>query len=113
MHELSIVLEIVKTVENFARENGVSKIDTLVLQIGELSSTIPRYIEDCYPMAIEGSLLENTKLEIEILPGNAFCLDCEETYNLKENNSVCPHCGSESFKIMSGHEFFIKEIVTS
>ncbi|MBL8967680.1 MAG: hydrogenase maturation nickel metallochaperone HypA, partial [Spirochaetaceae bacterium] len=41
MHELGVVIEIVKTVEDFAKANGVTKVDTIVLQIGELSSIIP------------------------------------------------------------------------
>lgn len=113
MHELSIVLEIVKTVEAFARENGVSKINTLVLQIGELSTAIPQYIEDCYPMAVEGTLLENAELEIEILPGTAFCLVCEKTFNLKENDNSCPDCHGDNYRIEGGREFMIKEIVTA
>ncbi|MBN2628833.1 MAG: hydrogenase maturation nickel metallochaperone HypA [Spirochaetales bacterium] len=112
MHELSIVLEIVKNVENIARRNGVSKIDTLVLQIGELSSTIPRYVEACYPMAVEGSLLADTKLEIEVMPGNAFCRGCGDVFNLRENDGICPGCGEEDFDVISGREFFIKEILT-
>jgi len=110
MHELSIVLEIVNNVEKIARQNGVSKIDTLVLQIGELSSTIPRYVEACYPMAVEGSMLEDTKLEIEIMPGNAFCRRCDNVFNLRENDGACPGCGGDDFDVISGREFFIKEL---
>lgn len=45
MHELGILMEIVKTVEKFAVENQVDKIETLVLQIGEISSAIPEYMK--------------------------------------------------------------------
>ncbi|OYO91143.1 hydrogenase nickel incorporation protein HypA, partial [Lachnotalea glycerini] len=51
MHEIGVMMEVVKTVENFAKQNGVTQIQTLVLQIGELSSVIPRYIEACFPAA--------------------------------------------------------------
>ncbi len=34
MHELGIMINVVQTVENFAMENGITEIDTLVLQIG-------------------------------------------------------------------------------
>jgi len=52
MHELGIMINVVSTVENFARQNGVSKIDTLVLQVGELSPVVPQYIQACYPAAV-------------------------------------------------------------
>jgi len=111
VHELGIVIEVVKTVENFAEKNGVTKIDTLVLQIGELSSIIPKYIEECYPAAVDGSLLEETKLKIEILPGNAICKNCNKVFNLIVNKKKCPHCKSNNWEIISGKEFMIKEVI--
>ena len=95
MHELGVVFEVVKTVENFAEKNGLTKIDKMVLQIGELSSMIPKYIEACYPAAVDGTLLQDTKLEIEILPGNVICKKCNKVFNLIENKDTCPKCGSK------------------
>lgn len=111
MHELGVVIEVIKTVENFAKDNELTKIDTLVLQIGELSSMIPRYIEACYPAAVDGTLLQDTKLEIEIMPGNAICKKCSKVFNVIENNYMCPNCKSKDWDILCGREFMIKEIV--
>lgn len=111
MHEIGVVIEVIKTVENFAKKNGITKIQTLVLQIGELSSTIPRYVEACYPAAIEGTMLQDTELKIEILPGNGICKECNKVFNIIENNSACPKCGGKHFDVLGGKEFFIKEIV--
>ncbi|EYE87651.1 hydrogenase nickel incorporation protein HypA [Fervidicella metallireducens AeB] len=93
MHELGVVFEVIKTVENFARKNGLTKIDTLVLQIGELSSMIPRYVEACYPAAVDGTLLQDTKLKIEIIPGNGICKKCNNVFNIVDNNSKCQIVG--------------------
>ena len=111
MHELGIVFEVVKTVRNFAEQNGITKIDTLVLQIGELSAIVPRYIEECYPAAVDRTPLEDMKLKIEILPGNGRCLNCSCIFNLPANQGKCPDCGSNEFEILSGKEFMIKEII--
>lgn len=73
MHELGILMEVIQSVESFAKQNSVTKVETLVLQVGELSSIIPRYIEACYPAAVDGTMLQDTKLKIEILPGNGIC----------------------------------------
>ncbi|EMS70586.1 hydrogenase maturation nickel metallochaperone HypA [Ruminiclostridium cellobioparum] len=111
MHELGVILEVIKTVENFAKSNGLTKIDTLVIQVGELSSMIPKYIEACYPAAVDGTLLQDTKLKIEILPGNAICTKCSKVFRLVENSSKCPKCGSTDWEILCGKEFVIKEII--
>lgn len=111
MHELGIVLQIVGRIEAVAKENHLEEIQTLVLEIGELSSMIPRYVEACYPMAVEGTILENTELVIEVLPGNGSCRACGHEYNLPAEKNTCPKCGCQDFVVLSGKEFNIKEIV--
>jgi len=111
MHEIGVLFEVVKSVERLAKENDVEKIETLVLQIGELSSMIPKYMKTLYPAAIEGTILQGSKLEIEILPANGLCKDCNKVFNLMENKGTCPLCGNENFELLSGKELFIKEIV--
>jgi hydrogenase nickel incorporation protein HypA/HybF len=108
---VGVLMEVVKTVENFAKKNGVIQIQTLVLQIGELSSMIPKYIEACYPAAVDGTLLQEAKLKIEVLPGNAICKECHKVFNLIKNNNTCPKCGGKHWEILCGKEFMIKEIV--
>ena len=111
MHELGVVFEVIKTVQVFAEKNGLTKFDKLVLQIGELSSMIPKYIEACYPAAVDGTQLQEMKLEIEILPGNGICKQCNKVFNIIENKQTCPHCGSKNWSLLCGREFMIKEIV--
>lgn len=111
MHELGMVIEIVKQVEKFSLEQGIKEIDTLVLQIGELSGIVPHYIEDVYPMAVEKSFMKDTKLKLEITPGIGECKSCGFTYNLFQNNNVCPLCDSSEYEVISGSDFMIKEIL--
>lgn len=111
LHELGVVIEVVKTVEEIAKEQQLTKIDTIVLQIGELSSMIPYYVEQCFPAATDGTILQDTKLEIEVLPGNAICNNCSKVYHFLDNRRKCPYCDSEKWELISGREFFIKEIV--
>lgn len=113
MHELGVLIEIVKQVEQIADQNEVDKIETLVLQIGELSSMVPQYMKKLYPAAIEGTVLENSTLEIEIIPANGLCKECRQVFNLIKEKGTCPHCQSKSFELLSGKEFMIKEITCS
>ncbi len=110
MHELGIMFHVVKKVEEIVRENGLTEVEALVLQIGELSPVVPQYIRTCYPAAVDGTILQNTRLEIEMLPANARCRSCGCVYNLIERRKICPSCGSEEFELLCGREFNIKEI---
>lgn len=111
MHELGVVFEVIRTVLDFAEKNGVTKIEKVVLQIGELSSMIPKYIEACYPAAVDGTIMQDTKLEIEVLPGNVICKGCNKVFNLLVHNGKCPDCENGYWELISGKEFMIKEIV--
>jgi len=111
MHEIGVVMQIIRTVEDLAREKELTKIQTLVLQIGELSSTIPRYVEACFPAAAQGTLLAETELKIEVLPGTARCRPCGQVFRLVENKNLCPRCQGKDWEILGGKEFLIKELL--
>ncbi|MDY3940210.1 MAG: hydrogenase maturation nickel metallochaperone HypA [Spirochaetia bacterium] len=111
MHELGLMAEIVDKIEAVAKENNVTEIGTLVLNIGEYSGVVPEYVEECYPAVIEGTLLEKTELKINIIPGKALCWNCGKTFAIKGNEDRCPHCQSQNCKVIEGGEFIIKEIV--
>lgn len=72
---------------------------------------IPRYIEAYYPAAVNGTLLQETKLRIEVLPGNAICKQCNKVFNLVANHNQCPNCKEIDWDLLCGKEFMIKEIV--
>lgn len=111
MHELSLVMEVVRKVEAVAKSNQVSQVDTIVLQIGEISPVVPHFVQACYPAAIDGTSLENTKLEIEMVKASASCTNCSKVFDPVEYHGVCPECSSKEHDIITGIEFIIKEIV--
>lgn len=111
MHELGIMINVVNNIEKIAAENGVTRVETMVLQVGELSPVVPHYLEAVYPAAVDGTLLQDTKLEIEVIAANALCMHCGTEFNLMANKKMCPDCGNSEWKLVSGTEFLIKEIV--
>lgn len=110
MHELGVVMEVVKAVEEFAAENGLTEIESLTLEIGELSSMVPRYVEACFPAAAEGTLLEHARLVIETVRGNGRCRGCGKIFHVLSNEGKCPFCGEERPEALGGLEFNIREI---
>ena len=111
MHELGIVIQIVRQLESYMTEHDIRAIDTVVLEIGELSSVYPKYIEDVYPIAVEKTRLKDTKLQIDIRPGIGRCQQCGFAYHLIENHNQCPNCASQNFSVITGREFMIKQIM--
>ncbi|MGL5978247.1 MAG: hydrogenase maturation nickel metallochaperone HypA [Erysipelotrichaceae bacterium] len=111
MHELGIVYEVIRIVDRFAAEQQLTSVEKIVLEIGELSQAIPRFLEECYPAAVDDTAYANTALEIITLPAIALCDTCKTTYNVITQRKTCPACGSQSYQLQSGQEFNIKEIV--
>ena len=111
MHEIGIVRSMCKTVADYARENDIENIAEIVLDNGELSLVISKYVEELFPVvAGEEPLFKNTKLIINTVPGLAECDDCDEIFNVIENDGCCPNCGSFNKQVLSGKDFTIKEI---
>ena len=113
MHELRVIIEVAKAVEEIALENGITEVDTIVLQIGEISSMIPHYIEECYPCAVDGTMLEKTKLKLEIIQATASCHLCHQTFEVVPSEGFCPSCHTKEWTLLTGKEFLIKELIVS
>ena len=112
MHELGIVFHIAKKVESIAVENHVNHVAKVVLEIGEVSTVVPSYLEDCWKWkCTKSEILKDCALEIEMIPAVTFCEDCEKTYGTVEHGKTCPYCGSEHTYLVQGNAHTIKEIV--
>lgn len=111
MHELSICYNIVETLDDVVKENDLTEVESIVLEIGELSTIVPKYMADCFPCAVDGTMYEKAKLTIETVPGVGRCKHCGYSYRLLPEKGICPKCGVNDFDLLSGKEFNIKEIV--
>ena len=112
MHELGIVFEIVKRVEMVAEENQFEQEDimTVVVEVGEASTIVPKYLIECWPAAVDRTGMEESKLEVEIIVACVECKKCGEVYEYLNSGKVCPKCGSPECVMVTGQEFNIKEI---
>ena len=112
MHELGLVFQMAKVVmETLAAEEDVTAIDTVVVEIGVLSSVVPHYFEACFPAAADRyPLFVGAKLVIQQIPALACCRNCSRKYPIVKHNGYCPACGSFEKDILSGREFNIREV---
>ena len=82
MHELGIIVHVMRTVEEVAAENNLTEIRSVTCEIGEVSGVVPEYMADCWGYARSRSeLLKDSELKIEIIPGVTMCEDCGKTYS--------------------------------
>ena len=111
MHELGIIVQINKTLQNVAKENNVKKIGSVTLEIGEVSGIIPSYFEECWRFyRKKDPLLYEAELRMETILGITYCEDCQRTYETVKHGRTCPYCQSENTYLVQGNECNFKEI---
>ena len=111
MHELGVTFHIMDHLEKVAKENQVTHIHSVTLELGEVSTVIESYLQNCWTWAAKKRpLFADAKLIVETLPAITYCEDCEKTYPTVEYGKICSHCGSERTYLLQGSEFNIKEI---
>ena len=111
MHELGIVFHIIDTLEEVGRENHLASIQSVTVELGEVSTVIPEYLTDCWNWAVKKKeLLKETVMHVEVLPAVTLCRDCGKEYGTVEHGRICPWCGSEKTHLVRGSEINIKQI---
>ncbi len=111
MHELGIVFHIIKTIEEVAEEQKLTKVSKVVLEVGEVSTVIPEYLQDCWKWACKKSeLMNGSELVNETIKAETYCEDCQRTYETVKYAKICPYCNSENTYLIKGNEVQIKEI---
>ena len=111
MHELGIVFYIIRDVKEAALANGADKVSKVVMNIGEVSTVVPDYLQDCWKWAVKKEeLLEDCELEIRPVPAVSWCDHCKSEYPTVPHGKVCPACGSGETWLLRGNEVEIKAI---
>lgn len=111
MHELGLIYQVIKTVDEVKKEQGLTEICEITLSVGEMTDVVPRFLEEAWKNARQVLGYESTKLTVEIVEGRAKCNDCGNIELVKSFDFECPHCKSTNLSIISGREFEIKNIV--
>jgi hydrogenase nickel incorporation protein HypA/HybF len=113
MHELPITEEILNIVLKHAQKNKVQKVMTIRLQIGKLSDLEDEWIQRYFDYLSKDTVAEGAQLEIERMPVRMQCNACFQAYEVAaigEDNFVCPHCGEKDGSLISGREYYVKDM---
>ena len=114
MHELPVTKSILDIVIKHAEANNVKRIISINLMIGDLSELENEWIQHYFDYLSKDTIAENAKLKIKRIPLVMQCNQCSHTVEVKirEIKKIqCPVCGhKKNFSIISGREYYIKDI---
>ena len=109
MHEVPIVKDIVKTLEE-AYPDSFDRIIKVQVEAGLLCSVQPILIQNAFEaLMLEDKRLAEIDLEVVLLPVVAYCKQCKTNFEVRYNRFVCP-CGTPSNTVVQGEELRISKV---
>jgi hydrogenase nickel incorporation protein HypA/HybF len=110
MHEMSLAESMREIVEASAREHAATSVTLVRLRIGQLAPVEREALTFCFDVVTRGTVAEGARLEIEAVPGTAWCWDCSAAVALATLVDACPACGGHRLEVTGGTEMRVHEI---
>lgn len=110
MHELGLMDAVIRTVGRIVKEENLTQVRRIVLEVGELSGVVPHFLTDCYKAVVADTEYENTELALEFIPGIARCNECHIEFKINVEELCCPLCKGKNLTPIEGKDLTIKEI---
>jgi len=112
MHEMSIVMSLLKALEEKALEvRGTlegARVEKISMRVGALSGVVPEALQFSFEVARRGTIFDGAVLEIEDVPLRGRCRACAKEFAIEDVIFACTACGSADVEIASGRELFIE-----
>lgn len=110
MHELSIASNLMDIVKQAVDGQSVSRVTSLRIVIGEMSTVVPDCLTFAFQIMSKGSVAEGARLDFEKKSLIGKCGDCGKEFHVENYVFLCPECESRNVEILSGREFMLKSI---
>ncbi len=102
MHELSIATSVVRTV---AEVSGGRAVLAVRLRVGVLSGVAPQALGFAWDLAVAGTTLVGSRLDVDLAPVRVECRACGERSDLPEPLPMrCPRCAAREVDVVGGQE---------
>lgn len=107
---MSIAQNIIEIVEEISREQEIRNVKKVIVKIGELVAVVPESLQFCYETLTTGTPLEDSKLEIDVIPIWGECHNCGKKFEVESYVFACPFCQSGEVEIIQGQELNVSEL---
>ena len=110
MHEMALTEGILQILQDQAKAQNYKRVKTVWLEIGELSHVDPDAIRFCFEAVTRDTIAAGAVLEIDRLPGTAWCHQCAQTVNISKLADPCPTCDGYQLQVTNGQDMRIREL---
>jgi hydrogenase nickel incorporation protein HypA/HybF len=101
----------VELLERVGKENELTRIQRVVLDLGEVSGVLEDQLQDCWKWAsAKHDLLNGAELVVNRIPAVTVCNACGRTFGTVAHGRICPHCESPDTVLLRGNEMGVREV---
>ena len=111
MHEISLVRNIFRTLENEFPKEALDRMTAINLRVGLLSNVEPILMNNAFEAVttVDSPQYKSVKLNIEVLPIDILCDACGSRTRVEQYRFICT-CGKPSNHIVQGNELLISGV---
>jgi len=110
MHELSLAENILRLIEDAAKQQQFTQVETVRLEIGQLACVEHESLRFFFGIVKKDTIAHEAKLEIIEITGQGICDQCHQIIVVNSYYMACPHCGSYAVTITQGEEMRINAL---
>ena len=111
MHEISLVRNIISTLEAEFSEAELDKMAAIHLKIGLLSNVEPALMQNAFDAVTAAEeKYQSVKLNIDLVPIEIYCSDCEQSTIIENYKFACSSCLKPNNNVVKGTELLIHQV---
>ncbi|MDH5427425.1 MAG: hydrogenase maturation nickel metallochaperone HypA [Nitrospirota bacterium] len=113
MHELQLLKEVVRQVEERCQTqpgNSLSRIRLEIDSHSHLASHTPEELQATFHFAAQGTPVDSANLDIHVRVSTGTCQSCEAVFDRAPETYGCPHCFSGDIAWEDHPELIITDI---
>jgi hydrogenase nickel incorporation protein HypA/HybF len=106
MHEYHLVEDIVKKAVRSAQEKKIDRVKKISLKLSELSGLEESSVRLYFEQICADTVLEDAQLDIQTLPAQLKCKQCNIIFTRQKGQFNCPQCGELASPVPTDKFFF-------
>ncbi|MGM0594748.1 MAG: hydrogenase maturation nickel metallochaperone HypA [Pseudomonadota bacterium] len=110
MHELSLCRSLLQQVGDIAAQHHADSVSRITLRIGPLAGVEIPLLESAFAVARTETPAAEAELVIERPPLRIHCTACAREAATELPHLLCPHCGSDQTRLVSGDELLLVSV---
>lgn len=110
MHEFSLAQALLEEVDRVRHQHGGGRLKLIRVEVGELCGVETDLLASAVEMILAGGPDAGTALELQALPVEARCRECEREFRVQQFHFLCPTCGGGWVEVLRGEGLVLRDV---